>query len=205
MCVLRDQLEVELAAFRFRFGADYGTKAVPQKEQEESTQRAIKDAKITTKVEIALLREAHSRDLLAISVSLEPILPNEPLLPCRVAFEVVRWDRPQQEAVTHSKGHPAECEIMIAILAARIWHAIVSSGRTAAPMIPEHHGNTRMPGTRTLAHHPHRPAEDDITVPVTAPNTQAPGTGARPASTRPRSPARSPRMPRSEPSIPLKG
>jgi tetratricopeptide (TPR) repeat protein len=62
---------------------------------------------------------------------LESILPKNPLLPGRVAFDVVSWDDPHanttmpahmtpQEAVVHYKGRPSNCDIVIVIVAARI-------------------------------------------------------------------------------------
>jgi len=62
---------------------------------------------------------------------LESILPNDPLLPGRVTFEVVSWDHPHagtpmpaaltpQEAVIRFKGRPSDCDIVVVILAARL-------------------------------------------------------------------------------------
>jgi tetratricopeptide (TPR) repeat protein len=62
---------------------------------------------------------------------LESVLPKDPLLPRRVFFELVSWDDPHagltmpadltpQEAVSHYKGRPRDCDIVIVILAARL-------------------------------------------------------------------------------------
>ena len=62
---------------------------------------------------------------------LETILPNDPLLQGRARFEVVKRDHPHaptpmlahltpQEAVIRFKGRPAECDIVIVLLAARL-------------------------------------------------------------------------------------
>ena len=62
---------------------------------------------------------------------MESSLPKDPLLSCDVSFTVVAWDDPDaftpmpaamtpQEAVTRFKGRPADCDIVLVILRARI-------------------------------------------------------------------------------------
>jgi tetratricopeptide (TPR) repeat protein len=62
---------------------------------------------------------------------LESILPNDPWLPGRVTFRLVSWDHPHasatmpahltpQEAVIRYQGRPADCDIVLVILAGRL-------------------------------------------------------------------------------------
>src|SRR5271165_6223779 len=62
---------------------------------------------------------------------METALPKDPLLPCRVTFDVVAWDHPAaptpmpaqitpQEAVIRFKTRPADCDIVLVILRARM-------------------------------------------------------------------------------------
>ena len=81
---------------------------------------------------------------------LESTLKKDPLLPGRVTFDVVSWDDPHanttlpahltpQQAVIRYKGRPADCDIVVVILAARLGtHLSVghlpSAGRQRLPV-----------------------------------------------------------------------